>query len=119
MEKMIFNSRDELLRINTDRIVYFEANGNYTTIVMTNKVKSSVRLNLCEMEQELSKRLKAKSVIFARIGKRFIVNLNFVYQIQPLKKRLIMTDCKNFTFSMEVSKDALKKLKDVILKLKY
>ena len=34
---LFFNSRDELLRLDISKIVYFESDGNYTNIILTNK----------------------------------------------------------------------------------
>ena len=115
---LVFNSRDEMLRIDVSRIVYFEADGNYTYIVTCNKLKSAVCMNLGLMEDVLANRLREKKSIFARIGKKYIVNLNYVYKISPLKKQLVLTDFSNFAYQLEVSRDALKSLKDIMLQIK-
>lgn len=115
---LVFNSRDEMLRIDVSRIVYFEADGNYTYIVTCNKLKSAVCMNLGQMEDVLANRLREKKSIFARIGKKYIVNLNYVYKISPLKKQLVLTDFSNFAYQLEVSRDALKSLKDIMLQIK-
>ena len=115
---LVFNSRDEMLRIDVSRIVYFEADGNYTYIVTCNKLKSAVCMNLGQMEDVLANRLREKKSIFARIGKKYIVNLNYVYKISPLKKQLVLTDFSNFAYQLEVSHDALKSLKDIMLQIK-
>lgn len=117
-QRLVFNSRDELLRIDVDRIVYFEADGNYTYIVTCNKIKSAVCMNLGQMEEVLADRLKEKKSIFARIGKKYIVNLGFVYKINPLKKQLVLTDFTNFVYQLDVSKDALKSLKEIMVQIK-
>ena len=120
MEKrLIFNSRDELLRIDVSRIVYFEADGNYTYIVTCNKIKSAICMNLGQMEELLSEQLKERKSIFARIGKRYIVNLSFVYKIHPQKRQLALTDFSNFLYQIPVSTEALKKLKDIMVDIKY
>jgi len=117
-QRLIFNSRDELLRIDVARIVYFEADGNYTYIVTCNKLKGTVCMNLGQMEEVLEQRLKEKKSIFARIGKKYIVNLGYVYKINPLKKQLVLTDFTNFDYQLEISREALKLLKDVMLQIK-
>lgn len=61
---LVFNSRDEMLRIDVSSIVYFEADGNYTYIVTCNKLKSDVCMNLGQMEDVLAQRLKEKKSIF-------------------------------------------------------
>jgi DNA-binding LytR/AlgR family response regulator len=117
-QRLVFVSRDELLRIEVSKVVYFEADGNYTNIVTCNKIKSTVCMNLGQMQQLLSQRLSEDSSTFARIGKRYIVNLNYVYKINSLKRTLALTDFSNFLFLLEVSKDALRNLKEKMIENK-
>lgn len=112
---LYLNFRDEFYRIDIDRIAYFEADGNYTNIILTNKIKGVVGMNLAQMQTLLSESLKTEANRFARIGKRFIVNLNYVYHIEVLKQRLTLSDGGTAVFSLPISKDALKKLKDMYL----
>lgn len=107
------NSRDELLRIDISKIVYFEADGNYTNIVLVNKLKGVVCLNLAKLQVILVDKLKDKASTFVRIGKKYIINRTFVYQINIVRHRLILSDGQNFAFQLEISKEALKKLKDL------
>jgi DNA-binding LytR/AlgR family response regulator len=111
---IIFNSRDELHRIVVSKIVYFEGDGNYTTIVTSNKLKISVGINLCQMEKELAECLGNDAVCFMRIGKRFIVNTDYICQINVLKQQLILTDYDKFTYRIGVSKEALKQIKNLL-----
>ena len=92
---LFLNSRDELLRIDISKIVYFEADGNYTSIILTNKLRPTIGINLAQTEKLLNERLRERSRIFARIGKRYIINLNYVYQINVLKQRLVLSDYTN------------------------
>ena len=112
---LLFNSRDELLRIEISCIAYFEADGNYTRIVQTNKLCNTVGMSLVQTERLLSEKLKDKAQCFARIGKKYIVNLNYVHQINLLKQRLVLSDGRQFVASLDISKEALKKLKDIML----
>lgn len=115
---LFFNSRDELLRIDIAKIVYFEADGNYTNIILSNKLRGIVCLNLTQTEKALAERLKEKSRCFARIGKHYIINLNYIYQINVIKQRLVLSDYSSFAYQVEISKEALKKLKEVLLNIK-
>jgi len=113
---IFFNSRDELQRIEVSKIVYFEADGNYTNIVMVNKLKASVLMNLGEMERELTAQLDEESRRhFMRIGKRFIINMQYVYSINILKQQLILSDYDHFAFQVTLGKDALKHMKELML----
>ena len=60
-------------------------------------------------------RLRGKVMYFARIGKRYIINLNLVFQINVLKHRLVLSDFHQCTYALDVSKDALKKLKELMV----
>lgn len=117
MEKdlIFFNSRDELLRIGIDKIVYFEADGNYTDIIMVNKLRASICMNLGEMERALAFQIGDKAKKFMRIGKRFIINMEYVYQVNVLKQQLVLSDYDHFAFQVSISKDALRKMKDLML----
>ncbi len=112
---IFFNSRDELQRIDVSKIVYFEADGNYTAIVMVNKLRASVCMNLGEMERTLAAQIGSESKHFMRIGKRFIINMQYVYSINVLKQQLILSDYDHFAFQVSISKEALKKMKELML----
>ena len=112
---IFFNSRDELQRIDVSKIVYFEADGNYTDIVMVNKLKASVCMNLGEMEKAIAEQIGEESRHFMRIGKRFIINMQYVYSINVLKQQLILSDYDHFAFQVTISKEALKKMKELML----
>lgn len=112
---IFFNSRDELQRIDVSKIVYFEADGNYTDIVMVNKLRASICMNLGEMERAIAAQIGDDAKIFMRIGKRFIINMRYVYSINVLKQQLVLSDYDHFAFQVSISKDALKKMKELML----
>ena len=118
MTKLYFNTRDELNRIEVSKIVYLEADGNYTDIVMVNKLRAAVCMNLGEMEKALAEQIGDESKHFMRIGKRFIVNLQYVYSINVLKQQLILSDYDHFAFQINISKDALRKMKELMLTIR-
>lgn len=109
-----FNSRDELLRVDLTSVVYFEADANYTRFVSVNGMTSMVYMNLGKMEELLSLRFKDAPGSFARIGKRFIINLRYVYGINTLKQELTLSDQVSFSMTLSISKIALKGLKDLM-----
>ena len=110
------NSRDEFLRIDLSKVVYFESEGNYTNIMLCNSIKTAVCMNLAQMQNMLSENLKENARIFARVGKRHIINLNYVYQINVLRQKLQLTDGESFSFNLDISKEALKRLKELYVK---
>lgn len=115
IEYLYVNTRDELLRIDCSKIVYMEGDGNYTTIVLVNKLKASVCMNLSEMQRFILDKLHERASFLVRIGKRFIVNVNFIHQINVLHQSLIVTDGVHFAFQLGISKEALKQMKILML----
>ena len=85
---------------------------------MVNKLRASVCMNLGEMEKALALQLGTESKQFMRIGKRFIINMQYVYQINVLKQHLILSDYDHFAFQVNISKEALRKMKELMLTMK-
>lgn len=112
---IFFNSRDQLLRIDLQEIVYFEGDGNLTYIITPNKIKGTVSMNLSKMEDFLAMQYGKKASIFFRLGKRFIINTKYIYSINVSKQKLILSNYHTFTFQLPVSKEALRKMKELLL----
>lgn len=109
---LIFNTRDELLKIDLEKVVCFEAESNYVRITLKNGLDCLIRMSLGKMETILSTRTKPDK--FVRIGKRFIVNISFIFSINVLKQELVLSDQHSFVRTLSVSKEALKQLKELM-----
>lgn len=55
---LYLNSRDEFFRVDISKIAYFESDGNYTNIILNNKMKATVCMNLAQMQEVLNENLK-------------------------------------------------------------
>lgn len=117
-QKLYFNSRDRLIRLDIQRIIFFEGDGNYTFIVTANKQKVCITLNLAHTEDALAAQLGDNARQFMRIGKRFIVNMNYIYQVDIQKQVLMLSDCEHFLFQLPVSKEALKAVKELVIQVR-
>ena len=113
-----FNSRDKLIRLFIQKIVYFEGDGNYTYIVTANKQRVCITMNLAHTEEALALQLGDTAKQFMRVGKRFIININYIYQVDILKQALLLSDCEHFLFQIPVSKEALKTVKELVIRTK-
>ncbi len=114
---LYLNNRDELYRIDVSKIVYIEGDGNYTNVVQKNKLKACVCINLSGMQKLLSDSLRERATMFVRVGKGFIVNMNFIYRIHPFKQLLVMSDGESFAYKIECSKESLKALKETMVNI--
>lgn len=111
---LLFNTRDELTRVNLTDVIYFEADGNYTHIVFSNGCKVMLLIGLSKIEHLIDGVLKGQVQPFIRIGKRYIVNSGAIFQINVLKQKLLLTNFKTpRVFTLSVSKEALRNLKNL------
>lgn len=109
---LLFSTRDELTRIRLERVMYFEADANYTKVVFSNGVTATLLTSLVHLEKLIAGVLIEKNSIFVRIGKRYIINSAYLFQINILRQRLVLSDFASpYTATLSVSKDALRKLK--------
>ena len=53
---------------------------------------------------------------FIRIGKSLIVNREFIAFINPVRQKMILSDCRTFRHEVSASKEALKALKELLEK---
>ncbi|MBR1850285.1 MAG: LytTR family transcriptional regulator DNA-binding domain-containing protein [Bacteroidales bacterium] len=113
---LYFNSRDELYRIEMQNIVYIEADGNYTHLILRSGQRGTVCMSLMQMHNVLNTKLKEQSAHFARVGKRYIINLQCVYHINTLKQQLTLSDGATFSHDIGISKEALRQLKELFVK---
>ena len=112
---LILRFRDKLVRIEPSKIVYFEADGNYTHIRMVNKLHASICVNLGEMMKILEVQIPNVSYMFRRLGRKYIINLQYIYLVDVFEQKLILSDYDHFAFQVNVSKEALKDLLEQIM----
>ena len=111
---LLFNTRDELTRVNLAYVAYFEADGNYTHIMFSNGCKVMLLVSLARIEHLIDDVLKGQVQPFIRIGKRYIVNSSFIFQINVLKQKLLLANFRSpHVFTLSVSKEALRTLKEL------
>lgn len=112
MKTIVFNRRNELLRIPLLKAMFYEAYGNYSYAVFPNKQKVMLPVGLAQVEQLIADHATTKDPIFLRIGKRFIVNTEMIVQVNLGSQRLVLSDFDHpDNFSLPVNKAALKEIK--------
>lgn len=112
---LIISNSNELVRVNPERIVYVESDGNYSTMMLHDKTEQVFTMNLAHFQQMIEEQLGKEAMTFIRIGKQLIVNRAYIFKINPNKQQLIMSDMDvNIAFDLQASKEALKQLKALI-----
>lgn len=111
---IFFQTRDELTKVELRKVVFFESDGNYTKICFINGHSTLVLTNLANIEKLLDEKLAGKVQPFIRIGKRYVINSSYIFNINVLRQKMILTDCVNPTvYTLSISKEALKNIKNL------
>lgn len=109
---IIISNSNELVRVRPERVVYIESDGNYSTMVLHDKMEHVFTMNLAHCQQVLEKQLGSEAETFIRIGKQLIINRAYIYKINVNKQQLVMSDMAlNQAFTLSASREALKQLK--------
>lgn len=111
---LLFSTTTELIRVPAEAIVFISADGNYSSIEMTDGEEYVLTLQLGQMERKISEMVDEDDNRFVRIGKSLIINTDFITLINPSRQKLILSDSRSFRRELTASKEALKALKDVI-----
>ncbi|MDR2690847.1 MAG: LytTR family transcriptional regulator [Dysgonamonadaceae bacterium] len=113
---LVFKARDELVRIKIDRILYFEAERNYTKLILANGIQFVFAVNLGKIEDILESQIQNYDSVLVRVGKSFIINKNHVLQISLQKNKLIFEAADGKAKELTIPKEPLKLLKDLLEK---
>ena len=72
---LIIKTRDELLRIKIGQILYFEADRNYTKLLLSNGIMFTFAINIGKIEELLEKQVAGSNETLMRVGKRQAISL--------------------------------------------
>lgn len=113
---LIIKTRDELLRIKIGQILFFEADRNYTKLLLSNGIQFTFAINIGKIEEMLEKQVVGCGKILMRVGKSHIINKNHILQINLPKQKLLLLTEGGKPRELIVSKDPLKLLKESLEK---
>ena len=60
---LVIKTRDELLRIRIGQILYFEADRNYTKLVLANGIQFTFAINIGKIVEILEKQVAAINIV--------------------------------------------------------
>lgn len=120
MTPVIFNTRDELIKVDIDKMVYAMAEDNYVHMHFRNGQKVMVCMTLQSLEKLILSVIAIdKKGVFIRIGRRYIVNINYIMQISLPKQQLVLSDLDMMRpVVLTSSKEALKTIKLIMTEKK-
>lgn len=112
---LYFNTRDELIRVDLRKVLYFKSDRNYTDVFFLNGHHVTLLTSLLNIEKMLNdERMRGKVIPFVRLGRSLMVNVSFILQINVLKQELCLSDMKTSdVYKVSVPKEVLKRLKEL------
>lgn len=99
-----------------DTVVYITADGNYSAMTLIDGEQFVLTLQLGQIERRIAENLDSDDNRFIRIGKSLIVNREFIVFINPVRQKMVLSDCRTFRHEVSASKEALKALKELLEK---
>ena len=113
---LMIKTRDELLRIKIGQILYFEADRNYTKLLLSNGIQFTFAINIGKIEELLEKQVSGSNDMLVRVGKSHIINKTHILQINLPKRKLLLLTQEGKPRELVISKDPLKQLKESLEK---
>lgn len=113
---LMIKTRDELLRIKIGQILYFEADRNYTKLLLSNGIQFTFAINIGKIEELLEKQVSGSNDMLVRVGKSHIINKTHILQINLPKQKLLLLTQEGKPRELIISKDPLKQLKESLEK---
>ena len=109
------NSGTELLKVRPSDIVYVEAEGNYCCMYLTGGFRQQLWFSRQKFIAIINEQLKAEQPTFVVVGRSFIINIAYIYLINPVQGDLILFDAANPSqIKLHASQEALNRLKSEV-----
>ena len=108
---ILISKGTEMLRLPLQKLVYISADGNYSDVHTLDGRSQMVSLQLGQLEDLIGNQLGDDGNRFIRLGRGYIINIDYVYLIDIAQKRLVLSDCAGFYQELEPSREVLIKLK--------
>ena len=109
---LIIKTRDELLRMRISNIFYFEADWNYTKLLLTEGIQFTFAINIGKIERMLDTQASDSGSQLVRVGKSYIINKNYILQINLPKQKLLLLVPGSKPRELIVPREPLKALKE-------
>lgn len=112
MEWLKISTSTELVRIQTEDIVFIQADGNYSDVYLFNAKPRKMTFKLHYFDESFQ---RLRDNFFVRVGKSLIVNKNYIYVVNVTAQEMLLCGHRlRGEFKLKASKDALRELKALL-----
>lgn len=117
MSQLCYNSRDELVVIDLDKVAYIQAGGNYSLIVYITGQKTTITAGITKIERMISLSYeKGVSSPFIRLGRSVILNQCYLRRINVLKQSVMLSDLEHSPLILSIPKSLIRGYKEHVEK---
>lgn len=112
---LIISNSNYLLRVAAQQIAYVCSEGSYCILKLVDGDEYTFSFNLAVFERKIVEQLPDSAHWFARVGRNYIINSQYIFSINTNTAELVLYDQGfNGKFTLHVSKEPLKQLKAIL-----
>lgn len=112
---LIISNSNYLLRVAAQQIAYVCSEGSYCVLKLVDGDEYTFSFNLAVFERKIVEQLPDSAHLFARVGRNYIINSQYIFSINTNTAELVLYDQGfNGKFTLHVSKEPLKQLKAIL-----
>lgn len=115
-EYLVLFTGTELVRVPLSALVCVVADGNYSSIRTADGNEQVLTMQLGQIETSIGDAVRPGDKRFVRTGKSLIVNRDYISFINITRQKLVLSDSRSFRHELSASREALRLLKDLIVK---
>lgn len=115
MNKLFFNSRDELTCVNVNLVAAVLADGNYSKLLYITGKEFVLTHGISKVEEAL-KSYNDSHNLFVRLGRSLVINHAYLQKIDLQKSTLTLGNGSNDDIRLNLSKQLLKTYKEAVIK---
>lgn len=115
MNKLYFNTRDELTCIDINLVAAVQADGNYSKVIYVTQKEIILTHGISKVEEALKMCNDSRNT-FIRLGRSVLINHAFLQKIDLQKSTLILGDSSKNEIRINLPKQVIKTYRDAIIK---
>ena len=111
---LVIHKGEELRRVALNRILYVIADGNCSKFYLSHDEFFTMPMLFREVASLMAEQFGSNVKTFARVGRNLIINLSYLYYINPTTEVLVLLDGNMEKFELHASRASLKTLMDLV-----
>lgn len=109
------NGGTEILNVHPEDVVYVRADGNYCIMTVTGGFEQELWISMKRFASIVGEQLNGARPLFIGVGRSLVVNMSYIYRVNPVKGELVLFDSANpAKIELHASSAALSALREYL-----